>query len=76
MKVKLTGKQGELQERLPDVIAVLHKMAGERLEKSDPDHVSKNPLPVLAEYDKQASAMGERIRKRLEAKMLAVLKES
>lgn len=79
----MTAKRGELQDRLPDVIAVLRKMAGQRLEKAvkskkpktEDEHEPKNlPLPILDEYTDIASAMGEKIRKRMEAKMLAVLK--
>jgi hypothetical protein len=84
LKIKVTAKRGELQDRLPDVIAVLRKMAGQRLEKAvkskskpktEDEHEPKNlPLPILDEYTDMASAMGEKIRKRMEEKMLAVLK--
>jgi hypothetical protein len=83
LKIKVTAKRGELRDRLPDVIAVLRKMAGQRLEKAvkskpktEDEHEPKNlPLPILDEYTDMASAMGEKIRKRMEEKMLAVLKD-
>ena len=80
MKVRVEGRPGELQERAEDVIKVIRQLAGhegcDHLEKAAEDQVPRKlDLPALQGGVDRAAKTVERIRRRMVAKMIEVLKE-
>jgi hypothetical protein len=78
MKIRIVAKDGELGERLPDVIRAIRKLAGEPLEKAtkEPDSEPMElELPILEKYVEQGSAVAEKVRKRMMAQIAKVLDE-
>jgi hypothetical protein len=85
MKLRVQAGPGELEERVEDAVKVLRKLAGQdgccddRLEKAasrNADHVPRKlDIPALRGGVDRASKTVQRIRRKMLADMLEVLKE-
>lgn len=80
MKVRVEGRPGELAERAEDVIKVIRQLAGhqdcDHLEKAAADQLPRKlDLPALQGGVDRASKTVDRIRRRMLAKMIEVVKE-
>lgn len=86
MKVRVEGRPGELEERVEDVVKVIRKLAGkpdcghDHLEKAAPENPYQIPrkldLAVLQGGVDRASKTVQKIRRKMVADMLEVLKEA
>jgi hypothetical protein len=82
MKIRVSGRPGELQERVEDVVKVIRKLAGDcdhdHLEKaSGADQVPRKlDLPVLQGGVDRASKTVQRIRNKMVHDMLEVIREA
>ncbi len=87
MKVRVEGRPGELEERVEDVVRVIRKLAGHQ--DCDHDHLEKAgltqnkdaiprklELPVLQGGVDRSSKTVQRIRGKMLASMLEVLREA
>lgn len=84
MRVRVEGKPGELEERAEDVVKVIRKLAGHQ--DCDHDHLEKAAaadqiprkldLPVLQGGVDRSSKTVQRIRRKMLADMLEVLREA
>jgi hypothetical protein len=80
VRVRVEGEPGELQQRAEDVIKVIRRLAGhqdcDHLEKAAADQVPRKlDLPALQGGVDRASKTVDKIRRRMLAKMLEVVKE-
>jgi len=75
VKVKIDAKPGELQDRLPDLLKTIQRMAGEDLAKGHAhDEEDLAPLiPVLKEAVARGGRERDRIREVMLRKLLQVM---